>query len=485
MSVHVYNTLVRKVVPLQTRQPGRVLMYTCGPTVHNYQHIGNFRTFMWLDFIRRYLQFRGFEVTYVMNYTDIDDKIIDRAKLEDVSTEAVTTKYSAAFDADMEALGIRRADIVSRATQHIEDMIQAIEGLIERGLAYESSGDVWFAVESFPGYGKLSGRSLDEMRAGERVEPQASKRHPLDFALWKSAKEGEPSSVSPWGPGRPGWHIECSVMSTKYLGMPVDIHGGGADLTFPHHENEIAQAEGLSGKEPFVTQWMHCGLVQMEASKMSKSLGNVVLGRDLLERYSPDVIRYWVLMGSYRIQPIFSEAVMTDAAQSYDRWARFLASATHALGGRLPEIPLVRRTTEEDHRAGHPGESFLNRFIAAMDDDFNSAAAFAAVHDLVGEGNRTLEGVVAGQTDQTDKLSQLVETFLELTSTLGFRFRASNVSSELIAGLVEYVLELRDKARAESAFDRADAIRSRLEELGILVEDTPGGARWHLKAGDA
>jgi cysteinyl-tRNA synthetase len=485
MSVRIYNSLVRKVVPLETRQPGRVLMYTCGPTVHNYQHIGNFRTFMWLDFVRRYLQYRGFEVTYVMNYTDIEDKIIDRARLEGVSTEAITTKYTAAFDEDMESLGIRRADIVSRATQHIDEMIAAIQGLIERDVAYEAGGDVWFAVDSFAGYGKLSGRSLEEMRAGERVEPHASKRHPLDFALWKSAKEGEPSWPSPWGPGRPGWHIECSVMSTKYLGMPIDIHGGGADLMFPHHENEIAQAEALAESEPFVTQWMHCGLVQMESLKMSKSLGNVVLGRELLERYPADVIRYWVLMGSYRIQPIFSDEVITDAAQSYERWARFVASANHALDGQLPQVDQVRRPVDQPIPRDHPGSDYIERFLRAMDDDFNSAAAFAALHELVSEGNRTLEKLESGDRDQEEKLSHLVESFLELTSTLGFRFEGPNLSSGLVTGLVEYVLELRDQARAESAFDRADAIRSRLEALGILVEDTPGGSRWHLKIGDA
>jgi cysteinyl-tRNA synthetase len=484
MSIRIYNTMARKVVPLETREPGRVLMYTCGPTVHNLQHIGNFRTFMWLDFVRRYLEYRGYEVSYVMNYTDIEDKIIDRARIEGVSTEAVTTKYSAAFDEDMEALGIRRADIVPRATGHIEEMIQAIEGLIDRSFAYESEGNVWFAVDSFPGYGKLSGRSLDEMRAGERVEPQASKRHPLDFALWKSAKEDEPSWSSPWGPGRPGWHIECSVMSTKYLGMPVDIHGGGADLTFPHHENEIAQAEALAGREPFVTQWMHCGLVQMESTKMSKSLGNVVLGRDLLERYPADVIRYWVLMGSYRIQPLFSDAVMDDAVQSYERWARFLSSATHALEGQVPDVGFVRRPVDDEEFDDHEGAVFLQRFIAAMDDDFNSAAAFAAIHDLVGEGNKTIEALHSESQEERDKLSRLVQSFLEMTSTMGFRFESSTVSSELVASLVEYVLELREQARAESAFERADAIRSHLEAIGISVEDTPGGARWHLRVGD-
>ena len=266
-------------------------------------------------------------------------------------------------------------------------------------------------------------------------------------------------------------------MSTKYLGMPFDIHGGGADLTFPHHENEIAQAEALAGKEPFVTQWMHCGLVQMEATKMSKSLGNVVLGRDLLERYPPDVIRYWVLMGSYRTQPVFSEAVMTDAEQSYERWARFLSSATHALGGRAPEVEVVRRPVDDEAFEDNAGTPFVQRFIAAMDDDFNSAAAFAAIHDLVGEGNRLMDAMHSEGQEASTKLSQLVQSFLEMTSAMGFGFETSGVSSELVASLVDYVLELREQARAGSEFDRADAIRAHLEAIGISVEDTPGGAR--------
>jgi cysteinyl-tRNA synthetase len=483
MSIRIFNTLSREIAPIETREPGHVLMYTCGPTVHNYQHIGNFRTFMWMDFVRRYLEYRGFEVTYVMNYTDIDDRIIERAKLEGVSTEAITTKYSAAFDADMETLGLRRPDIVCRATQHIEEMVEAIESLIERGFAYESEGDVWFAVDSFPSYGKLSGRSLDEMRAVERVEPQASKRHPLDFALWKSAKEGEPSWASPWGPGRPGWHIECSVMSSKYLGIPFDIHGGGADLTFPHHENEIAQAEALAGTEPFVFQWMHCGLVQMEAEKMSKSLGNVVWGRDVAKRYSADITRYWVLMGSYKTQPVFTETVMQDAQRSYARWARFLASARHVLGDEVPESePGLRPVEGEAQGRGLP--PYVKRFIAALDDDFNSAAAFAIIHDLVGEGNKALESAQADGEEGRQNLIELVRSFIEMTSVLGFRFESDGASSELLGNLVDYVLELREQARSERAFERADDIRSRLERLGILVEDTPGGARWRLNVGE-
>ena len=282
MTIRIFDSMSRSQVPLETREPGRVSMYCCGPTVYNYIHIGNARTILWFDMIRRYLRYRGYDVTYVMNYTDVDDKIIDRANLEKVPPEGITSKYTKAFEEDMAALGVAPADIVVRATDHIPEMVEAIEGLIAKGVAYEAGGDVWFSVESFDGYGKLSNRTLDDMRAGERIEPHEGKRHPLDFALWKSAKEGEPSWSSPWGEGRPGWHIECSVMSTKYLGMAFDIHGGGSDLIFPHHENEIAQAEGLAGTEPFVRYWLHAGMVQMESEKMSKSLGNVALAHDVV-----------------------------------------------------------------------------------------------------------------------------------------------------------------------------------------------------------
>src|ERR671918_2995887 len=262
MTIRIYDSQQRKVVPLQTRDADRVGMYVCGPTVYNYIHIGNARTLVWFDVIRRYLVYRGYDVNYVMNYTDVDDKLIERAKLERLSTDAISAKYSAAFEQDMTKLGARSADIICRATDHIEDMVKAIEGLVEKGVAYAVDGDVFFAVDRFDGYGKLSGRSLDDMRAGERIEPHADKRNPLDFALWKSAKEGEPAWESPWGRGRPGWHIECSVMSTKYLGMGFDVHGGGSDLIFPHHENEIAQAQSLGHR--FAHVWMHNGMLRFK-----------------------------------------------------------------------------------------------------------------------------------------------------------------------------------------------------------------------------
>jgi cysteinyl-tRNA synthetase len=471
MGVRIYDSKLRKVVPFETRDEGRVAMYCCGPTVYNYIHIGNARTMVWFDAIRRYLAYRGYDVTYVMNYTDVDDKIIERANAEGIPPDGVTSKYTKAFEEDMAALGATPADILCRATDHIHLMVEAIEGLIANGLAYEAEGDVWFAVEKFADYGSLSGRSLDDMRAGERVEPNEHKRHPLDFALWKSAKEGEPSWPSPWGPGRPGWHIECSVMSTKYLGMGFDLHGGATDLIFPHHENELAQAEGLAGAAPFVRHWMHAGLVQMDAEKMSKSLGNFVLAHDLLDRYEGEALRYWILSGSYRSQASFTEESLDDARSSYARWRTFAESARHALGDDLPENRAARRPVDEE-----PDDPYVARFVEAMDDDLNSAAAFAVVHDVVKEGNKAL----AAGADKTEDLRALVATFQELTGVLGFRFPSSEDASGIVGGLLDFLLEMREEARAEKAYARSDAIRDRLASLGVTIEDTASGPRWRL-----
>jgi cysteinyl-tRNA synthetase len=476
--IRLHDTLTGKVVDLEPARPGRVSLYVCGPTVYNQIHIGNARTMVWFDMIRRYLRYRGFEVTYVQNYTDVDDKIIERANLEGIAPEAVANKYEHAYESVMGALGAEQPDILVRATQHIEDMVAAIKGLIDRGMAYESGGNVWFSVEAFTGYGKLSNRSLDDMRAGERIEPSEHKRNPLDFALWKSAKEEEPSWPSPWGPGRPGWHIECSVMSTKYLGMGFDIHGGGSDLIFPHHENEIAQAEALTGNEPFARNWLHAGMVQMEAEKMSKSLGNFVLTAEIVERFDPEAVRYWALMGSYRSQVTFSEATLNDATQAYSRWATFLTAARHALGDDAPADLVTHRPI--DPAEGEPLPQYVARAVEGLDDDFNSAAAFAAIHDLVREANRSIEGAQLNEPEAKKTLSGLLEQFLELTHLFGFGFPRATEGTEILGALVEYLLELREDARKEKSFDRADAIRERLVEIGVAVEDTPAGPRWRI-----
>ena len=479
MTIRIYESRRREVVDLDPRDEGRISMYVCGPTVYNLIHVGNARTFVWYDQLRRYLEYRGYEVTYVMNYTDVDDKIIERAKIEGIPTEGVTTKYTQAFEEDMSALGTEPASLVVRATDHIGGMVEAIQGLIDKGLAYEADGDVWFAVEKFDGYGKLSGRSLDDMRAGDRIEPSPGKKHPLDFALWKSAKEGEPSWESPWGPGRPGWHIECSVMSSKYLGMGFDIHGGGRDLIFPHHENELAQAEGLFGGQ-FVRNWVHAGLVQMESEKMSKSLGNIVLAHDVAEQYGGETARYWMLASSLRSQAVFSDDTLDDAARSLERWRTFLEAARHALGDDAPTPSSSYRRRLGDSAPEGVGAEFISRFLAAMDDDLNSAQAFAAIHDLVREGNRMIEGAQRGDEAERKSLAGILEVFLELTGVLNFRLESKAEDSNLVGGLVEYLLELRESARSERAFERADEIRDRLTQLGVAIEDTPAGPRWRV-----
>ena len=466
MSLRIYDSAARSVVAFEPAHPPRVSMYVCGPTVYGLVHIGNARTFLWFDLIRRYLTYRGFEVSFVMNYTDVDDKIIERAREEDVDEETLAHRYAEAFEADMNALGVGAPDVLARATQHIPDMVAAVEGLVEQGFAYEADGNVFFAVERFDGYGRLSGRSLEDMRAGRRVEPHPSKHHPLDFALWKAAKEGEPSWSSPWGPGRPGWHIECSVMSIRYLGMGFDLHGGGTDLIFPHHENELSQAEALTGEAPFVRHWLHSGMVQMQSEKMSKSLGNIVTARQALERFDGEVVRMWALSGSYRTQVVFSEQALHDASAAYERCKTFHESCARLFA-----------------RAAGPSaarDSYRDRFIAAMDDDFNSAAAVAVIHDLVREGNGELEAAARGDSAARGRLEGLAGTFAELTSVLGFSFAPEVVSSELAGSLIDYLLELREQARAEREFERADEIRRRLAGMGVVIEDTPSGARWRL-----
>jgi cysteinyl-tRNA synthetase len=478
MSIQVYDSMSRRLVPFQPRDDKKVGIYCCGMTVYNYAHIGNMRTIVWFDQIRRYLAYRGFDVTFVMNYTDVDDKIIERSKVEGISPDEVTKKYEKAFEEDLVALGAGRPDVVPRATEHIEGMIQTIADLVDKDLAYPSEGNVWFSVESFSGYGKLSGRSLEDMRAGERVEPHPGKRHPLDFSLWKAAKEGEPAWESPWGAGRPGWHIECSVMAARYLGMGFDIHGGGSDLIFPHHENEIAQAEGHAGSEPFAKYWLHAGMVQMDAEKMSKSLGNVALAREVLQRYPGEAVRYWMLQGSYRSQVVFSEAALEDAAQSYERWKTFNDSVTHALGSApAPSADLRPLSASVE---GSPGAPAIESFLAAMDDDFNSAEAFAAIHELVREGNKRMAAAQEGEAAAREGLTVLASAFTELTRALGFDFTSAAPTSELVSQLIEYLLERRDRARADRNFADADEIRETLTGLGVVIEDTPAGARWRL-----
>ena len=480
MPIQVYDSMSRKVLPFEPRDAGKAGIYCCGMTVYNYAHIGNMRTIVSFDLIRRYLSYRGFDVTFVMNYTDVDDKIIERARIEGITPDEVTAKYSRAFEEDLAAAGSELPDVFPRATEHIDGMIEMIADLVAKDFAYPADGNVWFSVESFRGYGKLSGRSLEDMRAGERVEPHPGKRHPLDFSLWKAAKEGEPAWESPWGPGRPGWHIECSVMAEKYLGMDFEIHGGGSDLIFPHHENEIAQSEAHAGTEPFARYWLHAGMVQMDAEKMSKSLGNVALAREVLSNYPREAVRYWMLQGTYRSQVTFSAAALDDAVQSFERWRTFVDSTRHALGELPSPAANVRPVDAEIPDA--PGADAIKAFIAAMDDDFNSAEAFAALHELVREGNKRMGAAQEGDGSARTELRQLAAAFLELTGVLGFTFTTHGGNSELLGGLIDYLLDRRERARQAKDFAQADEIRDKLTELGVQIEDTPAGARWRISA---
>jgi len=489
--MRVYNTLSRSKEPFIPREAGKVSIYVCGPTVYNHIHIGNARTFLSFDVIRRYLTWRGFDVTFVQNVTDVDDKIINRANEEGRPASEVALEYTESFIAAMRALGVEDPTVRPKATETIPQMIGMIERLIGSDHAYVVDGDVYFSVRSFPEYGKLSGRDIDEMHSGARVEVDDRKNDPLDFALWKSAKPGEPHWPSPWGDGRPGWHIECSVMSEEELGLPFDIHGGGADLTFPHHENELAQSEAATGV-PFVKYWLHGGMLQVNAEKMSKSLGNFLLLRDVLERYPAPVIRLLMLQTHYRSPLDFSDSRLDETTHAYGRlenlvrnlkWARSLA----ACGLGAPDEACSSLTL-------HIGTA-REKFTAEMDDDFNTAGALAAIFELAKAANVFLaEYQVDLCMDDKEALLRAEELVVELLGVLGIEM-AEHVENAypaevvtLAAGVAGYsgddpeaavdaLMACRAAARIEKEWARADAVRDGLASLGFTIEDTPQGAR--------
>ena len=489
--MRVYNTLTRTKEEFVPREPHAVSMYVCGPTVYNHIHIGNARTFLSFDVMRRYLEWRGFSVTFVQNITDVDDKIINRANEEGRSAAAVAEQYTEAFIEAMRGLGVADPTKRPKATETIPQMIDMIERLIERGHAYVIEGDVYFSVRSFGGYGKLSGRDIDEVRSGARVEVDERKADPLDFALWKSAKPGEPHWPSPWGEGRPGWHIECSVMSEEELGLPFDIHGGGADLVFPHHENELAQSEAATGK-PFVKYWMHGGMLQVNEEKMSKSLGNFLLLKDVLERYPASVIRLLMLQTHYRSPLDFSDARLEETTHAYERLANLVRNLHWArdLSAEGPGAPAELCSSLTLHV-----DTCRKKFIAEMDDDFNTAAALAAVFELAKAANVFL---MEYQVDlcEEDKIALRVaeETVVELLDALGIEIAPAaegeyppeviSLASQ-IAGYrgddpkeaVDALLAERADARAQREWERADAVRDGLTAIGFTIEDTPQGAR--------
>jgi cysteinyl-tRNA synthetase len=472
MGLAVYNTLTRRKEPFEPLEAGRVGMYVCGPTVYDHPHLGHARAAVAFDVIRRSFEFLEYRVTYVRNVTDVDDKIIARAAEEGRTPWEVAEEYTRIYDEQMTALGVRPPNVAPRATGHIQDMIRLVSELVDSGHAYTvDGGDVYFSVESFPSYGALSNRTLEDVRAGERVEPDPRKRNPLDFALWKGAKPGEPSWTSPWGEGRPGWHIECSAMSTKYLGKTFDIHGGGQVLIFPHHENEIAQSEAATGV-PFARVWLHNGFVTIDQEKMAKSLKNFVTVRDVLADFPAPAVRTLLAGAHYRSQIDFSPHALDDGRATWDRLATFDRNAAGALAGR-------DHPPEADHI-----EPWHSKFTAAIEDDFNTPEALAVLFDLVSNGNALIERADRGDAGAARELASVHQEFDALAEVLGVSpardWPQAPRGTAALAPLVEYLLELREEARRAKDFAGADAIRDRLSAAGVVVEDRPAGPRWYV-----
>lgn len=463
MSIQIYNTLTREKELFQPIEAGKVKMYVCGPTVYNYIHIGNARPAIVFDTVRRYLEYRDFEVDYVLNFTDVDDKIINRAKELGESVQTVANRYIDAYLEDVKVLGVKEATHNPRVTNVMDEIIDFIDQLIRKDFAYALNGDVYFKPRAFEGYGKLSHQSIDELRSGSRIQVDTEKLDPLDFALWKNVKEDEIAWEAPWGKGRPGWHIECSAMAKKYLGETIDIHAGGQDLTFPHHENEIAQSEALNEK-PFAHYWMHNGYINIDNEKMSKSLGNFVLTRDLIQKYRPEVIRFFMLSVQYRNPINFSEELLQSAENGLNRIETTCRNLTHRLE---TSTNLGGDSTYWLERIA----SYRNRFENEMDDDFNTANVISVLFDLAKEANTYL------QQDQTTKeiLDQFEKTLMTLLDILGIEVR---LKEELLDKDIDALIKERTEARKNRDFQRADEIRDKLNEMEIILEDTAQGVRW-------
>jgi cysteinyl-tRNA synthetase len=462
MSLNMYNTLTNQKEEFSPLEKNRVRMYVCGPTVYDKCHIGHARCYVAFDVIRRYLEYCGHEVTFVENFTDVDDKIIKKSNETGEDPFEIAERNIKDYFKDMDALNVKRADIYPRATQHIRDMVAFIERLLEKGYAYTAEGDVYFSVEKAADYGKLSGVNVEQMKAGARVAVDEKKRDPLDFALWKKAKEGEPKWESPWGEGRPGWHIECSTMSLKHLGETLDIHGGGQDLIFPHHENEIAQSEAYSGKQ-FVRYWLHNGFVTIKEEKMSKSLGNIVSVEDLLQEYSPETLRYFLVASHYRKPIDFDENALEEARKAVTRLLNTIDLVKEAVKGGQGDM------------AGEPFsiDEYRERFQEAMDDDFNTPAALSVLFELARDTNRRIEE----KNIDKESLEKVLDTFRVLAGdVLGLFFEAK--TEEVSQDLLEILIAVREMVREKKLWDISDTIRDRLKGVGIVLEDTPEGTRW-------
>lgn len=471
--IKIYNTLTRKLEEFKPVKEGEVSMYVCGPTVYNYIHIGNARPAIFFDTVRRYFEFRGYKVTYVSNFTDVDDKIIKRANEEGISCEEVAAKYIKAYFEDTAKVNLKEEGMIRpKATEHIGGMIKLIKSLIEKGHAYESQGDVYFDVESYKDeYLGLSHQNLEDLRSGARIEISEIKKSPLDFALWKKAKEGEPSWNSPWGQGRPGWHIECSAMSHKYLGDTFDIHGGGQDLIFPHHENEIAQSKCGCGGD-YARYWMHNGYINVNGEKMSKSLGNFFLLRDVLEHYDGRVVRLFVLSSHYRKPIDFSDAELTQAKTSLERIENALMRGKEAVvdvkadGSSCMELKEQLAVAKE-------------KFIAAMDEDFNTSMGLGAIFELVKELNKAVDTPI--NAEGTEVVKETVEYIINvMEEALGVKLKLETVVGNMTSELIEFILELRREARNEKNWAMSDKIRDRLAEMGIKIKDGKDKTTWTM-----
>ncbi len=486
MTLKIYNTLTRRKETFISLEEGRLGIYVCGITAYDRCHIGHARSAVVFDVIVRFLRKSGFDVTFVRNFTDIDDKIINRAREEGISTEELAEREIAHFYEDMDALGVKRADIEPRATQHMTEIIALIERLIGKGYAYESGGDVYFSVRKFPDYGKLSGRDLEQLMAGARIMPGEKKVDPLDFTLWKGAKPGEPSWKSPWGKGRPGWHIECSAMSMKYLGETFDIHGGGLDLAFPHHENEIAQSEAATGKQ-FVRYWVHNGFVTIKGEKMSKSLGNFITIKDILSHYHPEALRLFLLSKHYRSPLDYSAESLREATSALDRCYKALFEAEEIIS-----TPVKKQRPLPDHVK--ESEAFIKglgeRIQEAMSDDFNTAKALGHLFDAVRSLNRIIEAsrkrpsalyreVLEGTMKEMVGASKLFGIVSQRPADyIEKRNLAALEASGLSLLTLKSLIEERNQARKEKDWTKADEIRDSLAQKGIVLKDTPSGTKW-------
>jgi len=459
----VYNTLTRKKEEFIPIEEGKVRMYVCGPTVYNLFHIGNARTFIIFDTIRRYLEYRGYEVNFVQNFTDIDDKMIKKAQDTDTTVKELGDRYIMEYYHDADNLKIKRATVNPRATEYISEMIAFIEELIEKKYAYEVDGDVYYSTKSFAGYGKLSGQNLEDLQSGSRVEVDERKRDPMDFALWKKAKPFEPAWKSPWGSGRPGWHIECSCMALNLLGETIDIHAGGTDLVFPHHENEIAQSEGRSGKT-FAKYWLHGAFINIDNKKMSKSLNNFFTAREILEKYDQEVVRLFMISGHYRSQINFTIEVLEAAKSSLER----MYNALNRLNGYLKSGK--EGMDQDEQRIKDELLQYKDRFIEKMDDDFNTADAISVIFELIRDVNIKIN-------EQTSKelVKFAIDLLVDLGSPLGIMQHPLGGSLEQ---KIEDLIEQRNEARKNRDFALADKIRDDLAADGIVLEDTPNGVRW-------